>query len=192
MAQNFWLAEGVSVGDGDEVADSIADRLIKVQGDSEVVDVHLHSNERWFGAAVAPNAEIHVADRIGTSVTAFQANAGNNTWGNWLQVLGSSDTPADAGKTWFDLHRLFIAAVQRSTFVHFIQVGYGASGAAALAAGTYTEFVYKPASATAEETPVTIQNKRHVDGTKAWVRVFVPTQNLGTVDFWIGLHEYED
>jgi len=33
--------------------------------------------------------------------------------------------------------------------------------------------------------------RRAAAGTKGWLRGFVPAQNTGTFDFWIGLHEYE-
>lgn len=56
----------------DGVEDSVAYRIHEAER-------HFHSFERWFGAAVSPDGEVHVADRIGTSVTAFQADGGNNT-----------------------------------------------------------------------------------------------------------------
>lgn len=168
----------------DGTYDSLAYRIAEVER-------HLHSNERWFGLAGTPNGEVHRADPMGTTVTPFQADAGNNTWGNWLQILGSSDTPIDAGKAYYDLHRLMIVAVERANSTHLIQLAYGTSGADALTAGTYTEFVYKPAGVTADEYPLVVQMRRAAAGTKGWLRLFVPGQNTGTFDFWIGLHEYE-
>ena len=164
--------------------DSLAYRVAEVER-------HVHSNERWLGLAGSPSGEVHVADPMGTTVAPFQADAGNNTWGTWLQILGSGDTPVGAGNAYYDLHRLMIVAVERSNSTHLVQLAYGTSGAAALTAGTYNEFVYKPSSATAEETPIVVQMRRAAAGTKGWLRVFVPTQNTGTFDFWIGLHEYE-
>ena len=151
---------------------------------------HFHSYERWFGAAASPNGETHVADRINKDITAFQADAGNDDWGNWLQILGSEDTPAVAGKAEFDLHRIYIKAVER-TSLHLIQIGLGTSGAAALSANTYTEFVYTPASVTAEETPLDIQIDDVDAGTKVWIRICVPDSDTGTMDFYIGIHEYD-
>lgn len=152
---------------------------------------HVHSFERWFGAAAAPSAPTHVADRVGDTSTAFQADAGNDTWGSWLQVLGSADTPAITGMVNFDPHRAMITAVERANAVHFVQVAAGASGAAGLAAGTYTEFVFKPTGASSQETPITLQSRRVAAGTLAWVRVWAVGQNTGTVDFFFGIHEYE-
>lgn len=154
------------------------------------VERHLHNWERWLGLALVPNAEVHVADRIGTAVAAFQIDAGNVAWGSWVCIIGSSDTPITAGMAYYDLHRLMVTAAER-TSSYYIQVGFGTSGAAALAAGTYTELVYKPASASAEETPLIIQTQRQAVGTKCYARCYVPGQNTGTLDFYLGLHEYQ-
>ena len=97
----------------------------------EIVDRHFHGRERWFGAAAAPSGEVHVADS--DSMTPFQPDAGNDTFGAWGQALGSSDTPSLAGMTWFDPHQIFITAAERNTSIHRVQVAWGASGAAALA-----------------------------------------------------------
>jgi hypothetical protein len=151
---------------------------------------HLHSNERWYGAAVTPSGETHVADRIGVGVVAFQIDAGNNNWGSWLQVLGSSDTPADAGGLYFDGHRIQISAAER-TAVYFIQFSAAETAAAGLTALTYTEFVYKPASVQGKPAPIVIQTRRAAAGTKLWARCMCPLQNTATLDFFFGVHEYE-
>lgn len=158
----------------------------------EIVEVHEHSFERWFGDAVSPSGETHVADRIGTATSAFQADGGNNTWGSWLQILGSSDTPADTGMTFFDGHRWLITAVERANAVYFVQVAAGTSGAAGLAAGTYSEFVVKPLTTSARSFPGFIQSQRIPVGTKVWVRIWAVGQNTGTLDFFFGLHEYAE
>ena len=62
------------------------------------IERHFHSYERWYEAAASPSGETHIADRIGSGSGAFQIDAGNDDWGLWVQVLGSSDTPADTGK----------------------------------------------------------------------------------------------
>lgn len=152
---------------------------------------HLHSYERWFGAATAPNGEIHVADRIGTTSAAFQADAGNDAWGSWLQILGSDDTPADVGMATYDPHRIMVVALQTANAIHFVQFAFGSSGGAALTAGTYSELVFKPLSVQGQETILMIQTRNVVAGTKAWLRIWVVGQNTSTMDFFIGIHEYE-
>lgn len=166
------------------VVDSVAYRIHEAER-------HMHSFERWFGAAAVPDGEVHVADRIGTTKVAFQVDAGNDTWGSWLQVLGSSDTPVDTGMTSFDGHRWIITAVERANAIHFIQVAAGASGAAALTAGTYSELIVKPITVNARAFPGFIQSRRIAAGTKVWVRAWAVGQATGTLDFFFGIHEYE-
>ena len=158
---------------------------------TEEVERHLHSYERWFGAAVTPAGETHIGDRIGTTVTAFQADAGNNTWGSWLQVLGSDDTPADVGMATYDPHRIMVTALESANAIHFVQFALGTSGGAALTAGTYSELVFKPLSVQGQETILMIQTRNIAAGTKAWLRLWVVGQNTSTMDFFIGIHEYE-
>jgi hypothetical protein len=166
------------------ISDSVAYRV----GEAER---HFHSYESWFGAAVAPNAEIHVADRIGTTTTPFVMDAGNLTWGNWLQIAGSSDLPARVGNVKFDYHKLAIVAVERASTIHFIQIASGTSGAAGLAAGTYTEFVYWAGAAVSREAPILFQMRRIDAGTKMWARVLAVGKDTGTVGFFVGEHGYE-
>ena len=153
------------------------------------IERHLHSGARWFGAAVVPNGEIHVADRLGVGVISFVMDAGNNNWGNWLQVLGSSDTPAEPGKAYFDPHQFIVEDTERAS-TYFIQITRGTSGDAGLAAGAYSEFVYS-ASVQKEVGIIPVQTGRAPVGSKLWARCLCPGQNTGTISFFIGIHEYE-
>jgi hypothetical protein len=153
------------------------------------VEDHVHSYERWMETAATPSGETHVADEIGSGGGAFQADAGNDDWGSWLQILGSSDTPIVAGNTKYDLHELEIEAAERNE-TYFIQLAYGSSGATALASGDYTETMFHPVSNQADSTPIIVQMERADSGTKAWIRTKCPGQNTATFDFYIGLHEY--
>ena len=153
------------------------------------IERHLHSGARWFEVAAVPAGETNAADRIGSGAGAFQIDAGNDTWGDWVLILGSDDTPAETGKTHFDPHLLVLEDNERAA-VHFIQFGRGASGAAALAAGTYTELVVDLASK-AGGVIIPVQTGRAPAGSKVWARCMVPGQDTGTLDFYIGLHEYE-
>jgi hypothetical protein len=113
------------------VSNSLAYRVAEVER-------HLHSGARWFETAAVPDGEAHVADRIGSGAGAFQIDSGDQTWGEWVQVLGSSDTPVDAGKVYFDPHLMTISDNERAG-IYFVQFTRGDSGAAGLAAGRYTE-----------------------------------------------------
>ena len=156
----------------------------------EELERHLHNYERWFGVAAAPDAELHVADSILTSKTPFVVDAGNDTWGAWVQVLGSDDTPAIAGNTKFDLHRFDFVDFETNNSVHGVQVALGASGAAALSAGTYSEFIVKTGGGTTFVGPIDILDRRADVGTKAWIRNWCHGVNTSTLSFFLGLHEY--
>ena len=150
---------------------------------------HLHSGGRWFETASVPDGEDHVADRIGDGTGAFQIDAGNDTWGDWVQVLGADDTPTVVGKTHFDPHQ-FIVEDTEAAATYFIQITRGASGAAGLAAGTYSEFVYS-AALNKNTAIIPVQTGRAPAGSKVWARCMCPGENTSTVDFYIGIHEYE-
>ena len=151
---------------------------------------HLHSNENWFGKAVLAVGETHVADRIDDGVAAFRIDAGDNTWGLWIQVLGSTDTPARTGNLYFDFHRIQIVAAERTT-EYFLQFTRGASGDAGLAAGNYTETVFKPSTVQGKPAPIEIQTRRCAVGDKVWARCQALSADTGTLDFYFGIHEYD-
>jgi len=168
------------------VTDSLAYRVHEIER-------HLHSSGSWFGAAVTPTAT-HFADRVGTCTAPFQLDGGDSsvtpTWGAWVQILGSDDTPARASQTHFDPHEILISAAQEEV-VYILQFGRGASGAAALAAGTYTELVVG-VDATKKFKDITrIQTGRATAGSLLWARCLAMGTNTGTIDFYLGIHEYQ-
>ena len=105
------------------------------------IERHLHSGARWFETADTPEGEFHVADRIGLGTGAFRIDAGDDTWGDWVQILGSQDTPTVEGKVYFDPHQVIVENTERAA-TYFIQIARGSSGDAGYAAGTYTETIY--------------------------------------------------
>jgi hypothetical protein len=157
----------------------------------EVIDVHNHHWELRMGLAASPSGETHRADEVGPGIQAFVPDAGNETWGAWVQLLGSSDTPFRSGKTLFDFHELIITAAER-TAVYFIQIGCGASGAAALSAETYSTIIFNPGSVAGRSIAVPINTERCVSGTKVWIRLLCLAQNTATLNVYIGLHEYDE
>ena len=161
------------------------------------IERHLHSGGSWFEVAGTPNAEIHVADRIGTvgGGDPFIIDGGdssvNATWGAWVQILGSSDTPARSGQAKYDPHEIVITYTEKAT-TYFIQFARGTSGAAGLAAGTYTELVYESDAVGARAAGITsVQTGRATAGDKLWARTLCVGENTGTIRFYIGIHEYE-
>ena len=132
---------------------------------------------------------MHVADRIGSGTGVFTADAGNDTWGSWIQILGSDDTPADAGKLYFDPHQFIVTDTQNAS-IYFIQIARGTDGDSAYAAGRYTEFVFN-ATVQKETAIIPVQTGRAPVGSKLWVRVWSVGDNTGEFDFLFGIHEYE-
>ena len=154
------------------------------------VERHFHSYERWMELASVPAGETHRADAAGAGAGAFQLDAGNATWGAWLQILGSTDTPVTTGNVKYDLHRVLVSATERNA-VYVVQLAFGASGAVALAAGAYTEAVFIPTGNQGDSGPVGVQMPRVATTTKGWARCICPGQDTATLNFFIGLHEYE-
>lgn len=149
------------------------------------VETHVHSYAVAFEKAASASGEVHVADRIGDGAGAFRVDAGNDDWGNWVQILGSSDTSLI-----YDFHRISVESVEREA-TYFVQFAFGASGAVALTAGTYSDFIYIPETNKKEPAPMKTQSKRQAAGTKAWARAKCPGQNTAWLDFYHELHYYE-
>lgn len=149
------------------------------------IETHLHSYERWRGLHGTPTGT-RFADETETS---WQIDSGNTVFGSWVQVLGTDDTPVDTGKTYFDWHRILITAVER-TVTYRVQFAFGAAGDAAVAAGDYTEVCIQVGVGALDPFPVTVQGLRHVAGTEAWARCRC-NANTGTMDFMVGIHEYD-
>ena len=188
------------VNDNKEVLNAI---LIEVTDNKEVlnavltevaeIETHLHSYEIWMEKAAVPAGETNIADEIGTvgGLGAFRIDAGNNTWGAWVQILGSADTPVRTGKTVFDFHKIVVEASEKNE-TYFIQIGLGTSGADALTTECFTEIVLEPLTNQVDSAPIIVQTERRPSGTKAWARCMCPGQNTATIDFYIGFHEYDE
>ena len=143
------------------------------------IERHLHSYERWMELAGTPAGETHRADAAGNwrpasfkwmRVIPFTAHG--------YRFLGSSDTPIITGSAKYDMHSLIFTAAERN-LPYVVQVAFGATGAAALTAGTYTEAVFVPASNVLDTGPVHLQCRRIAAGTKAWARCICPGQRYG-------------
>lgn len=158
-----------------------------------VTEIHdtLHSWERWFQPTKQSNPPTHVAAAIGAGIGQFSVDAGNNAWGAWVQILGSTDTPIVPGADHYELHRLTIKTAERNE-PYFIQVGFGASGADALADGTYTEAVFTPVGNVVDQDPIELRVDRVAAGTMAWARCMCEGQDTAALSFYYGLQEYTD
>lgn len=157
----------------------------------EEIEKHLHNREKWFGVAAVTNGEIHVADRMAGGISPFVLTAGNDDFGSWVQILGSSDTPVVAGNTKFDAHRFLVTATN-STNPYIIQIAGGESAdlAALVAAEAFTEAPYIAATNNNDSGISDVMSSRVAAGTKVWARCACIGGNGTTLNAYIGLHEY--
>ncbi len=154
----------------------------------DVIETHIHARERWFGLAAVPDGESHRADL--DSMTPFQINGGNDTWGAWVQIIGTEDTPTVPGLVSFDPRQLLITEVQTGKIKTRIQFAFGDDTANnALSIGSYTEEMMVPEKTT-KESPFDIHFPRLDAGTKVWSRVWGSDQASHTFDFFLGFHQY--
>lgn len=157
------------------------------------IEHHLHNNECWLEPRAVPNAEITVgieAGTVPTAVTAYQIDAGNNAWGAWTIILGSSDTPCSTfpGNKFFDCHKIGITACER-TSLYYIQIGYGTVAGGVLT-GDHTTIWFNPTALTGKTEGILFTAPKKAIGTKVWARCLCPGQNTATIDFNIGIHHY--
>lgn len=158
---------------------------------AEIIEVekHLHNRERWFGKLGSQTAT-DWGDPA--SLTPYRAISGNSDFGDDANdealVIGIDDSPAISGMTRFDAHRLMIAAASHSNdWVLRIIYGTGTM-AAAESANQYSDVMLTEAK---KGIPVELIMPRGTCGsTKIWLRAKSATNNA-TIDFFLGIHEYE-
>jgi hypothetical protein len=167
-----------AVGGLTDTHNSIAYRLGELER-------HFHNYPRWFGVAAAPSGT-HKADPVGQAIAPFVIDGGNKVYGTWVQILGSADTT-----TYYDIHKFLVSATETASVVHFIQVGFGTSGAQALTDGTYSEVLYRSVASASNQAPIEIMTRRQPAGALAWARVLAYETNTSTLNFYFGLHTYE-
>lgn len=143
-----------------------------------LLDEHWHNVDRRFGAKDGAD-ETNAMD---TTLTSFQIDSGNDTWGTALCIVGSEDTPIDTGMTHFHLGDLFVPECERST-PYLFRIAWGDSYAAAISAGHYSELIVAN-----DIFRYPVRFPRLDIGTKIFACCWVDN-NTGTVDFFIGIHE---
>ena len=126
-------------------------------------------------------------------LTVFQAISGAGVFGadanDEAKLMGLDDSPLIAGHITFDLHRIMVdAASNANPFVLRIIWGTGTM-AEGEAAGQYSDIMVTEAR---KGSPIEIRMPRLASGVdKAWLRAKNGTNNA-TIDFFIGVHEYEE
>lgn len=172
----------------DKAIDGLSGVVGSLAYEVATIEKHIHNWERWIGLAAVPDGEVHRFDI--DSMTPFQMDAGNDTWGPWLQIVGSEDFPIESGMTKRDAHRMLIVDTERDVQITRIQIAGGEDADAAVTAGNYTELMVVPLRG-ANHAPFEIMTGRAPSTMKGWIRCWVDGQDTGTVDFFLGVHEYE-
>lgn len=153
------------------------------------IEYHFHNKERWLFKRLVPVPNFIATEDPRTTVSSvWQIDAGNNDFGNWLQILSTDDTPLMGTNAYFDFHRWQVVAVER-TSLYIIQVAWGANAATAYAAGDYTTFPFLSTSAAITRGAMDIRIPRIAVATPVWARCW-NSNNTGTMDFVFGIHEY--
>jgi hypothetical protein len=157
------------------------------------IERHLHGRERWRGKAASQTATDWAADLL----TPFRAISGANTYGadanDEALVLGTDDTPIISGMVRYDLHRIMMVGASSST-AYKLRIVYGSGTMAdAITAGQFSELVIM-SDPSAQQVPHDVFDVMMPRGTcgvtKVWVQAWNATDNA-TIDFLVGLHEYE-
>jgi len=146
---------------------------------------HFHVRERWLGLAGASEGWAPYALPV--------ANGGN--FGAWTAVLDADDTPIIAGSTHYDPHRILIVDVPQTKERLLVQFAWGAVAATAYGDGHYTEVYDLPEKpADGKTAPLPVRFPRLTTDTLLWARAKQENADAvdGTVDFFIGIHEYTD
>lgn len=167
------------------VHDSLAYRVAEIER-------HFHNRERWLGLAASPSGETHRADEMAGGIQPFTLTAGNDAWGEWVQVLGSEDTPVTAGAAYMDTHR-FIVTDTNSTNPYVFQIATGESTElpGKIIAGEYTMAPYISSSNLNDSGISSVMSVRAPTGSKIWIRCACIGSNGTTISFYYGIHEYE-
>ncbi len=155
------------------------------------IEKHLHSSEKWFGDAAVASGETHVADRMGPGIAPFALLSGNDAFGSWVQILGSTDTPVTPAMAKFDVHR-FLTTSTNSTSVFLVQTVTGESAgiAAKLSAENYSEHPYIAPTNNNDSGIENAMMSRETTGVKMWARCICIGQDAKTINVYFGLHEY--
>jgi len=151
------------------------------------VEHHFHTCERFLGLAGAAEAYAPYAIPVGDA----------GVFGAWTEVLDAADTPIIAGSSHYDPHTLLITNTPLDNKIVILQLAWGAVAATAYSNDDYAETMFIPekgSGGAVNVTPVDIRAKRLPTDTLLWARAKQDTADAtdGTVDFFLGIHEYTD
>ena len=152
----------------------------QIYAETLIIEQHFHNDEIWLGAGAVQD-----------SLTGYQLTSGNNLFGNAILLLDTDDTPIIAGRTDFDLHRIFITQISTATTMYIRLIHGTGTVEQAEAERCYTTvpFASSGLGSNLKGDPSNfIFNKVPVHE-KVWARCKNVT-NLATISILVGLHEY--
>lgn len=155
------------------------------------IEHHLHNRERWFGISGDQSGNDWA---VAAGLTPFVAASGDGAFGTAIKILGTDDTPAIAGMTKFDPHRILVVAEENATpWVLRLIWGTGTSGDAE-SAGQYTDVMIVANIAgppvRPNGMPIPLKTGRlNAGADRLWLRVKNAT-DADELNFFIGVHEY--
>lgn len=165
----------------------------RILEETEVIEKHLHNREKWFGLALVPDAELHVADRMAIANNPFLLTAGADDFGAWVQILGSEDTPVTPEMILYEGRRFMVTDTDSTNeFIIQIVAGESADIAARLAAEEFTETPYISATNSNDSGVGDILSTRIPVGQKAWAKCRCIGASGTILAFYFGIHEYPE
>lgn len=156
------------------------------------VEHHFHNVERWYGAGASKALKL-------ASKTPFALAGANDGWGAWTTLLVPTDTPAVAGSSHFDLHRVEFEDVQAgaSKKASRFQIAWDTAvdgEADAITNGTYTEWISSPEKDGKARPNDILMKRLAVNTYYVFMRYWCLDEDSSGSDtkVFVGSHEYED
>jgi hypothetical protein len=157
--------------------------------EADFIEEHLHNKERWFGISADQSGDDWALQE---TLNPYQATSGNNTWGTATpaKIFGPDDTPIFDGGVRGDFHRILVVANSSAT-VYKLRIVWGAgTNVEAVTAGQYTEFMFIKEVADKNRKILDVMCPKIASGSNMWIECWNAT-NSATIDFFVGVHEYD-
>lgn len=158
----------------------------------EKIDEEGHTPEEFCGAHASPVFPTTASDP-GT-MTPFVLTGGNDTWGDWLHMIGSTDLPIRTGKADYDIHEVLVSSVSTASTGR-IQLGWDLTTSTALITNeTYTSIMFQPSGVGANVSagPIGMRMPDIAVGTLLFGRCWIDGENGATVSVFLGNHEFDE
>ena len=178
---------------------SVAEQLAALQAtvnqieqEAYETEKHLHNHEYTFGLHPAYVSGVTCGTR--DTLTPYTIVTGLLTvWGSWYCLLGSQDTPVNAGYTRHDPHRIIVTDASVKNIIFKIQFAEGedaAALAAAVADNQVSEFPLSPLEVkTSDKIKSMIEDREHA-GVPFWTRLRCANAGAESINMFLLMHEY--